>query len=106
MPMVRKPPTMLNVAIAVWGTHVPKTTVAPTNGAVNSHILAHTTVENAQIFFFSAQTNSVLHVVSMARVDDIATLDTIDMAIRIATRESPLAVEIHFYDEKPKLVAN
>lgn len=85
---------MLNVAIAVCGTQLPKTTVAPTNGAVNSQILAHTTVENAQIFFFSSHTNSVVHVVSIANVDDIATLDTMDIAIRTATRASPLAVFI------------
>lgn len=88
--IVRKPPIIDKEAIAVWGTHLPKTTVAPTNGAVNSQIRAHTIVENAQIFFFSSHTNSVVHVVNIASVDDIATLDTIDIAIRIATFASPV----------------
>lgn len=69
---------MLIVANAVCGTHLPKTTVAPTNGAVSSQTLAQTIVENAQTFFFSSHTNSVVHVVKIAKVDDIATLDTIE----------------------------
>lgn len=81
---------MLMVAIAVCGTHLPKTTVAPTNGAVSNQILAQTIVENAQIFFFSSRTNSVVHVVNIAKVDDIATLDTIEIAIRVATLASPV----------------
>lgn len=85
---------MLIVAIAVWGTHRPNTTVAPTKGADSNQILAQTTVENAQIFFFSSRTNSVVHVVSIAKVDDIATLDTIEIAIKIATLASPLTVGI------------
>ncbi len=84
---------MLIEAIAVCGTHRPKTTVAPTNGAVSNQILAHTIVENAQIFFFSSHTNSVVHVVSMARVDDMATLDTIEIAIRSTILASPFTVE-------------
>lgn len=74
-------------------TNLPKTTVAPTNGAVNNQILAQTIVENAQIFFFSSRTNSVVHVVKIARVEDIATFDTIEMAIKIATLASPVTVE-------------
>lgn len=102
MPIVKKPPIMLSAAIAVCGTQFPKTTVAPTNGAVNSQILAQTTVENAQIFFFSLHTSSVLHVVSIAKVDDMATLDTIDIAIRTATRASPLAVKTDSFLSRKK----
>lgn len=83
---------MLIVAIAVCGTHRPNTTVAPTNGAVSNQILAHTTVEKAHIFFFSLHTNSVVQVVSIANVDDMATLDTMEIAIRIATLLSPVTV--------------
>lgn len=109
--IVSRPPIQLITAIAVCGTlfklkliyflkdsfvfllyHVPKTTVAPTNGAVSNQILAQTIVENAQIFFFSSRTNSVVHVVNIAKVDDIATLDTIEIAIKIATLASPLTV--------------
>lgn len=64
--------------------------VAPTNGAVNSQMRAHTMVEKAQIFFFSSLTNSVVHVVNMANVDDMAIFDIIAEHMSNATRESPL----------------
>lgn len=92
--IVNRPPTIVIEAIAVCGTHRPKTIVAPTNGAVSNHILAQTMVENAQIFFFSSRTSSVVHVVNIARVDDIAVFETIEIAIRIATRASPVTVGI------------
>ncbi|CAD7093445.1 unnamed protein product [Hermetia illucens] len=87
---VKTPPTILNEANAVWGTSCPKITVAPINGAVSSHILAHTIVENAQICFFSALTNSVVHVVKSASVEDMADLDIIADSIKSATRLLPL----------------
>lgn len=66
--------------------------VAPTYGAVNSHIRAQTIVENPQIFFFSALTNSTVHVVNIASVDDVAVFSTIAENISSATRASPFTV--------------
>lgn len=81
---------MASDANAVCGINWPNTMVAPTNGAVNSHRRAQTMVENAQIFFFSLDTSSVVHVVSMASVDEMAIFETIAEHISNATRESPL----------------
>lgn len=63
--------------------------VEPTNGAVNSQIRAQTMVENAQIFLLSAGTNSVVHVVNMASVEEIAILETIAVHMNSATLASP-----------------
>lgn len=90
--VVRTPPSMASDANAVCGINWPNTMVAPTNGAVNSQIRAQTIVENAQIFFFSPDTNSVVQVVNMANVDDIAIFDIIAVHINKATRASPLTV--------------
>lgn len=70
----------------VWGYSWPKTIVAPVNGAQSNHIRAYTIVEKPQIFFFSPQTNSVVHVVRMAKVHEIAAFDIIDDNMSRATR--------------------
>lgn len=48
--------------------------VAPINGAHSSQILAQTIVEKAHIRFFSADTSSVVQVVRMASVLEMAIL--------------------------------
>lgn len=83
------PPNIDSDAKAVCGINWPNTTVAPINGAVNNHILAQTIVEKPQIFFFSAQTSSVVQVVNIARVDEIAVFDTMAVHMNSATRASP-----------------
>lgn len=88
MAIVRNPPIIASVAKADCGTSLPKIMVAPIKGAVNSHTRAHTTVEKAQIFFFSAHTSSPVQVVNSDRVDEIATLDTIAVTISNTTRWS------------------
>lgn len=86
--IVNRPPMMESVANAVCGTNCPKTMVAPTNGAVSSQMRAQTIVEKAHIFFFSADTSSVVQVVRIANVDEMATLETIALHISRATRAS------------------
>lgn len=80
------PPRIERDAKADCGTRSPKTIVAPTNGAVSSQILAQTIVDNAQIFFFSSDTNSTVHVVSIESVEDIAALEIIADNMSKATR--------------------
>lgn len=48
--------------------------VAPINGAHSSQILAQTIVEKAHIRFFSTDTNSVVQVVKIANVLEMAIL--------------------------------
>lgn len=84
--VLNSPPIIDSVESAVCGINLPKTIVAPMNGAQSSHVRAYTIVEKPQIRFFSAHTSSVVHVVKMANVDDIATFDTIDASISKATR--------------------
>lgn len=45
-------------------------------------------VENEHIFRFSVATSSTVHVVSMAKVDEMAAFSTIDDSISRATRPS------------------
>lgn len=86
--IVSRPPMIDSVANAVCGTSCPKMMVAPTNGAVSSQMRAHTIVEKAQIFFFSSHTSSVVQVVSMASVDEMAIFETMALHISRATRKS------------------
>lgn len=72
MSIVMKPPMMDIVDKAVWGMNCPKMFVAPMKGAHSSHILAQTIVEKAIILFFSAQTSSVVQVVRIDKVHEIA----------------------------------
>lgn len=88
--IVKNPPMIDRVAKADCGTSLPNMIVAPMKGAVNNHTRAQTTVENAQIFFFSLHTSSVVHVVKMDRVDEMATFDTIADTMSNTTRWSPL----------------
>lgn len=99
--MVSIPPKMASEANAVCGISWPKTMLAPTKGAVNSHMRAQTIVENAQIFFFSLDTNSVVHVVSMASVDEMAIFEIIAEHMSKATRELPFtATELNRKTER------
>lgn len=70
--IVMKPPITDITPKAVWGTNCPKIDVAPIKGAHSSQILAHTIVEKAHMRFLSADTNSVVQVVRMARVLEMA----------------------------------
>lgn len=97
--IVSRPPMIDSVANAVCGTSCPKMIVAPTNGAVSSQMRAHTIVEKAQIFFFSSHTSSVVQVVSMASVDEMAIFETMALHISRATRRSKLTeMEIGCYN--------
>lgn len=86
MRVVKIPPTMAKEAKAVCGTKVPKTTVAPINGAPSRHRRAQQMVEKEHIFRFSALTNSTVQVVKMANVLDMAILDIMAVTISRATR--------------------
>lgn len=94
MAIVRNPPIIASAAKADCGTSLPKMMVTPIKGAVNSQTRAHTTVEKAQIFFFSAHTSSPVQVVNNDRVDEIATLDTIADTISNTTRLSNATAKI------------
>lgn len=71
--------------------------MAPTNGAVSSHIRAQTIVDKAQILFFSGHTSSVVQVVSVASVEDMAVFEIIAEHMRSATRASPLTILCELY---------
>lgn len=87
--IVNRPPRIAKDPIAVCGISRPNTIVAPTKGAVSSQILAQTIVDKAQTFFFSSLTNSVVQVVRIASVDEMAIFDTMALHMRSATRPSP-----------------
>lgn len=90
--IVSKPPRIASDPIAVCGINWPNMMVAPTNGAVSNQIRAQTIVERAQTFFFSGHTSSVVHVVSMASVEEMAVFETMAEHMRRATRASPLTI--------------
>lgn len=96
--IVRNPPIIASVAKADCGMSLLNMLVTPIKGAVSSQTLAHTTVEKAQIFFFSAHTSSPVQVVNKDRVDEIATLDTIADTISNTTRLSSdtATIQIHY----------
>lgn len=77
---------MDNVASIVCGYNWAKTIVAPENGAKSNQVRANVIVEKPQIFFFSALTNSAVHVVRTANVQEMADFDIIDESISKATR--------------------
>lgn len=66
------PPIIDITPRAVCGMNWPKMDVAPIKGAHRSQIRAHTIVEKAHIRFLSAETSSVVHVVRMDSVLEIA----------------------------------
>lgn len=84
--VLKMPPIMDRVENDVCGINWPNTIVAPINGAQSNQIRAYTIVEKPQIFFFSTETNSVVQVVSMANVDDIAVFEIMALHIKKATR--------------------
>lgn len=90
--IVRSPPRIASDPIAVCGINRPKMIVAPTNGAVSNQIRAQTIVERAQIFFFSGHTSSVVQVVSIARVEEMAIFEIIAEHMRRATWASPSTI--------------
>lgn len=84
--VVKTPPTIDNEAKAVCGTKVPKTTVAPIKGAPRRHKRAQQIVENEHILRFSTETNSMVQVVKMAKVLEIAIFEIMAVNINKATR--------------------
>lgn len=72
--IVINPPMIDITPKAVCGTNWPKIDVAPIKGAQSSQILAQTIVEKAHMRFFSTDTNSVVHVVNIANVLEMAIL--------------------------------
>lgn len=84
--VLKMPPIMERVENDVCGINWPNVIVAPMNGPQSNQTRAYTIVEKPHIFFFSAGTNSVVQVVSMANVDDIAVFETIALHIKRATR--------------------
>lgn len=85
-------PTIFMIDNAVCGTSCPNIDVLPTNGANSSQILAHTIEEYPHIRFFSGDTNSVVHVVNMERVDEIVILATIDVTMSRKIRSDPVTI--------------
>lgn len=81
--VVITPPMMDMTPKAVWGINCPKMEVAPIKGAHSSQIRAQTIVEKAHIRFLSAETNSVVHVVRMAKVLEMAIFVPIPVCNRI-----------------------
>lgn len=85
IPIDIKPPKMASDAKTVCGIYRPIIFVAPIYGAVKSHILAQTVVENEVIFRFSWHTSSMVHVAKIASVDEIDILQKTPVIICKAT---------------------
>ena len=66
----------------------------PTNGAVNSQIRAQTIVEYPHNRFFSAETNSVVDVVRIESVVEIAIFAVIEVTIKSTTRSFGVTKEV------------